>query len=339
MKKGMTLLETIGIGIVVLLIFFILAYGFATKAKEIFSSVKQTFGGELLCERSNLAFSSYKGKFVVGEQNLVQEKEGTPKFLEAREKIALLHEEFEKCGFKEKIQLASPTLLALARYYAEKGNALAAIPFYELFLGQAAGKISADILNEVYRVYRDIKNHAKALAMLRRITQEYAGTKEGASAQYRLGRYYQTLMNDVPQAKEEYKKLLESPFFAELAEYEIAEIEFNAGKFPPYPSSLTDAQKKEVESLQEKASSLKKAGKYNEAVSQYKIIVEKYPNTRQGVLAQYDLGLILWKNLKQVDHAITELAKTPKFGSYGYAAALDLAKAKIEAKGAKRLAT
>lgn len=333
----MTLLETIGIGIVVLLIFFILAYSFTTKAKEIFLSVKQTFGGEKVCEKSRLAFSSYQGKFAVAEQALTQETEGTPKFLEAREKIALLYEEFEKCSFTEKIQHTPASILALARYYAEKGNALAAIPFYESFLEKAPGKISVDILHEIYRVYRDVKNHPKALAMLQRIAREYTGTKDGASAQYRLGRYYQTIMKNTQNAKKEYTKLLGSAFFAELAEYEIAEIEFNAGKFPPYPATLTEPQKKDAESIQEKARSLKKTGNYNEATSQYKIIAEKYPNTQQGVLAQYDLGLILWKNLKQVDQAVIELAKVPKYGSYGFAAAVDLASAKIEAKGMKRL--
>ncbi len=331
MKKGMAL-EQVAYAIIALVILVVVATMFYRSGQGIWSTVETAFSSESRCLKSGEVVSTYKSDIAVLESTLSKESKDSSAYREAQEKLGALYDEYHQCGFSETLSLSPVAKLALVGYYAAKGNTAAAIALYEEYLAQ--NKVTPDILNGLSDLYKLSGNDLKSLATLRRIVAENPDTKDAASAQYRVGRYYEK-KKDYTKAKEEYQKLLNGNYFSELAEYAIAEITFNNEKPAPYPSTLSGEQEKEVDTIYNRARASEKAEKYEEAIVHYRLLTSRYPTARQGVYAQYEIGHI-YRQKKELDRAVVEFTRTPHYGSYGALAALELAQTKIDLKGIKK---
>lgn len=220
MKKGMVL-EQVGYAILALVVIVIVATIFYSGGQKIWAIVETAFFREQLCQGKTL--SSYKSELAQLQEVLEREQKDSAKYRDASERFGKLNEEYQKCGFQEKIQLTPSGKLSMARYYAAKGNNQEAIALYEEYVSQAGA--SAGVLNELYGLYKD---EEKALVILRRIVAENPGTKEAESAQYEIAAHYEK-KKEFAKAKEEYQKLLSSKYFAKQAADSIAKIE----RIPP----------------------------------------------------------------------------------------------------------
>lgn len=119
MKKGIST-AAIAVAILSLIVFFVVAYGFSTKAKDIFSFVKTFGGNEEKCGRTGIGISVYKGKLATTENEFNRQVTGTDDYLSAREKLSLLYNEIQACQFTEKLSVSETSEKAIVEYNKSK---------------------------------------------------------------------------------------------------------------------------------------------------------------------------------------------------------------------------
>src|SRR3989338_872322 len=119
MKKGIST-TAIAVAILSLIVFFVVAYGFSTKAKDLFSFVKTFGGNEEKCGRTGIGISTYKGKLAVAEDEFNRQVTGTGEYISAREKLTLLYNEIQNCLFIEKLTISEKSEKAISEYNKSK---------------------------------------------------------------------------------------------------------------------------------------------------------------------------------------------------------------------------